>query len=268
MLENPVKPLSTFKNQDKEIKKIFMTYEYEKFKTLQGNRIVSKSNLMRITQSMKEKHLISPIAVNEKFEIIDGQHRFAASKEIGLPVYYFILDGANLPDVQRLNAVSKNWNFVDYLSSYCELGYPEYMKVKRFREDFPDFGIKACLALLSLSLGTHIQKKVGTNRDGSKHLSNHSFSDGNFKCANLQRSYELASQLTQLKPITDLYNKSNFVGAYVQVSRKNQFDYRNFKYKAQKYPSKFYDCTSTQNFVAMFEEVYNYKNRSKLNLRF
>lgn len=268
MNTNTVLPLETYHPADRVVTEILSSYNYEQFTSLEGNRTVNKSNLMRITQSMKEKHLISPVMVNEKFEIIDGQHRFNASKELGLPIYYYVVKGMTLLDVQRMNAVSKNWNFVDFLESYCELGYPEYLKVRRFRQDFPDFGIKASMSILSLKLShSHLSKKI-SSKDGKNSLAKHSFSDGSFECVNIKRSYELASQLMQLKQITDLYNKSNFVSAFIQVSRKKDFEFKNFKYKAQRFPSKFYDCTTTQNFVAMFEELYNYKNRKKINLRF
>ena len=56
------------------------------FKKIKGNRIVNKSNLNAIITSMEQQQLVSPIMINEKFEIIDGQHRFEACKELGLPV--------------------------------------------------------------------------------------------------------------------------------------------------------------------------------------
>ncbi len=43
-----------------------------------------------IKKSMQKNFLISTIIVNENFEVIDGQHRLIASKDLGLPIYYFI----------------------------------------------------------------------------------------------------------------------------------------------------------------------------------
>ena len=42
---------------------------------------------------MTEKLLMCPIIVNENYEIIDGQHRYSASKELGLPIRYIVGEG-------------------------------------------------------------------------------------------------------------------------------------------------------------------------------
>ena len=45
---------------------------------------------------MKKKYLVSPILVNEKMEVIDGQHRLQAQKELNLPTYYIKNKGYDL----------------------------------------------------------------------------------------------------------------------------------------------------------------------------
>ena len=71
---------------DKEFGKILSTYEYDKFKKIKGNRKINFKNLGKIINSMSKKQLVIPILVNEKFEVIDGQHRLQACIELGLPV--------------------------------------------------------------------------------------------------------------------------------------------------------------------------------------
>lgn len=64
-----------------------VTSDYFRFKILDGNRDVLKSHVNKIKESMKKFGWIGPgIIVNEKFEIIDGQTRFYAAKELGLPM--------------------------------------------------------------------------------------------------------------------------------------------------------------------------------------
>lgn len=61
------------------------TTDYGMFNFMKGNRSVNPFNLKRITESMRERCLFSPILVNDNMEIIDGQHRFLAQKDLGLP---------------------------------------------------------------------------------------------------------------------------------------------------------------------------------------
>lgn len=87
---------------------VCQTNDYSLFKTLKGNRSINQAHLYRLTKSIKEKYLLSPIVVNEHFEIIDGQHRFNAAKANNLPINYMIAVGYGLNEVQILNTNSSN----------------------------------------------------------------------------------------------------------------------------------------------------------------
>ena len=88
---------------------VMKTTNYDMFKFMEGNRQTNSSNLNQIIESMKEKQLIIPITVNEKFEIIDGQHRFKACKYLGLPVYFIIEKGVLYFDVKcSSNGIKQN----------------------------------------------------------------------------------------------------------------------------------------------------------------
>ena len=55
------------------------TKNYSMFTTIGGNRPLNELHLNRLKKSMEEELLISPIIVNEKHEVIDGQHRLRIS---------------------------------------------------------------------------------------------------------------------------------------------------------------------------------------------
>ena len=88
-LENAM-PIS---GSDSVVSVIYETYDYDKFSLLKSNRPVNKAHVIRLVESMDEEYLLSPITTNEKFQIIDGQHRFTAAKEKGLPIRYIIAQG-------------------------------------------------------------------------------------------------------------------------------------------------------------------------------
>ena len=64
------------------------TSNYSLFTSLEGNRNVNKLHVKRLKESMQKKYLFTVIIVNEKYQIIDGQHRFTACK--GIRVAYKI----------------------------------------------------------------------------------------------------------------------------------------------------------------------------------
>ena len=87
--------------------KVMETMDYSLFSKFNGNRDVNKLHVNRIAKSMSEQFLIKPIDVNEKHEVIDGQHRLEACKETGNPLYYIVQKGWGLQEAHRLNANQK-----------------------------------------------------------------------------------------------------------------------------------------------------------------
>lgn len=107
---------------------MYVSKDYKKFKLIKGNRCLNKTKYLQLLKSMEVEQLKIPIAVNEKFEIIDGQHRYHASRELGLPVYYYIVDGYGIEQVKRANLVSSTWTKDDYLGLHISDGIEEYVE--------------------------------------------------------------------------------------------------------------------------------------------
>lgn len=64
-----------------ESKEIKVTNNYEMFKILAGNRGVSPARVKKIKKSIEDVgYITSPILVNEKMEVIDGQRQIASFK--------------------------------------------------------------------------------------------------------------------------------------------------------------------------------------------
>jgi len=105
----------------KVVNEVKETNDYSMFRTLEGNRHLNKLHVKRLKESFQKAYLLSPIIVNEKFEIIDGQHRFEAAKQLGVPINFLIAPKYGLKEAQMLNENMKNWKKEDYLNAYCDL---------------------------------------------------------------------------------------------------------------------------------------------------
>ncbi len=96
------------------------TENYTLFKTIDGNRKVRSAHVKKLKESIvidPRTILFAPILVNEKYQVIDGQHRLEAIKQLGLPVYFIRHKGLGLDIVQKLNSNAKQWQPIDYWPS-------------------------------------------------------------------------------------------------------------------------------------------------------
>lgn len=115
---------------------VYKTLDYNKFSFLGGNREINKLNYKRLLKSISEEQLLIPIIVNEKFEIIDGQHRFHVNRDLENPIYYIINKGYGLEQVKRANSVGVNWTKDDFLKTYIEEGNENYIELDRIKKKY------------------------------------------------------------------------------------------------------------------------------------
>lgn len=107
---------------------VYKTTDYKVFKRLKGNREINQLNLINLKESIKKNYYPTPIYVNEKFEVVDGQHRLSVLEELSLPVYYIILEGATIETVHTFNTQGLKWTLKDFAKSYAEAGREPYIK--------------------------------------------------------------------------------------------------------------------------------------------
>lgn len=89
----------------KQTNEIQRTNNYYMFKRLEGNRFVDPKKVNKLKKSIDEVGYISnPIIVNEKMEVIDGQHRLEALKELGKPVEYIVQKNLDIKEVLFMNS--------------------------------------------------------------------------------------------------------------------------------------------------------------------
>jgi hypothetical protein len=174
---------------------VYVTTDYSIFRTLTGNREPKSPHVKRIAKSMKEKQLLVPIIVNEKMELIDGQHRFLACKSLGLPVYFIIQNGYSIPEVQRINTASCNWGSTNFVQSYIDTGNENYIVFKQFQDQF-NLPVSCTMTLMGIESANDIKN----------------FKHGMFSInkAGMDKAEAAAGWIKKLLPIYSGSNKSSF----------------------------------------------------------
>lgn len=108
---------------------IWETDDYSLFKRLEHNRSVTNARKEKLIASMSVHEVLCPIIVNKNMEIIDGQGRYEAKKEMGLPIYFIIDENADISDCQRMNATNSKWSILDFAQSYASAGNVNYINL-------------------------------------------------------------------------------------------------------------------------------------------
>lgn len=229
------------------------TKDHSIFRTQNGNRQVNKLHKSRIKDSMATSTLVSPIIVNENYEIIDGQHRFEALKELDKPVQYIVVKGYGLKETQILNVNTKNWNLNSFLDSYCDLGNENYLAFKEFHEKY-DFSITASL-IIAGGVGNEITPV-------------NMFRNGNLDFKDTRLAYERAEKITMLGEYNPKFHEVVFVRTMMGLFLNDNFEFSHLLSKLKIQPNALQPMRSRQQYLILIEDIYNYKSRNKVSLRY
>lgn len=233
---------------------INQTNDYSIFKTIQGNRVLNRSNLLRLEKSILEKNLLeyNPIIVNDSFEVIDGQHRLEVAKNNKLSIFYVVLSGGGLDSVQLFNANQQAWVKANYLDSYIRLGIQDYVILRDFMKQFG----------LPLTTATQLLSSVG-DRDELQHR----FKRGEFRVDSLRAGVNFAEQLNELKEYTEknVWRLDNFVNALRTAYKKT--NHTTFIHKLQVHNKKIRREGSIVNYLRQFEDIVNFRSGANSRVR-
>lgn len=242
---------------------VLVTTNYSLFKLMPDNRNLNLLHVKRLIESFNEKYLICPIIVNEKYEVIDGQHRLQACKETNKPVYYIIIRGYGIQEVQVLNTNQKNWNHLDFLNMYVQEGRRPYLEFNDFMKDFPELSFQACKRILTGQIYGKKQGRIGGQKAQMK-----DFEEGKLFIPDLNKSYSVARKIMDFKPFYDGFNKGIFATVMISVLRSKHYNHKEMIHKVSTSPIKLQDCLNAEAYKLLLEDIYNYKRQKENKVSF
>lgn len=234
-----------------EMKKIYKTKNYEKFKFMVGNRPINSAHTAKLIESIKGKYLFNPIIINEKWEIIDGQHRFEAIKQLNLPLYFFINEGYSYDEVVILNENQKNWGHMDFLLHYVSIGNKEYIEVKKIMEKYK-ITLTATLAFL----------QAGNSKATEE------FKYGQFKINEIEKikAIESIRKYNKIKGFWEFSGSYSFVRAFTNLLEFEDFNFERFNTACRNYPNLIGRRSRSTDYLILFQKLYNWKRSKKVRL--
>lgn len=232
--------------------KIYWTSEYGRFKFLKGNRDLNSAKVEKIKKAIQNGVNIlkyAPIIVNDNMEIIDGQHRFAVSRELKENVYYVIQSAADLSVVPAINSNSSNWKTSDYLNSYIDLKKEHYLKLQEFM-----------LEWVHINLATAINVCTKSDNKIAKEL----FRDGEYKCDNLEEAHELSKFLFDFVPFTDNPFSSRFYEVARQMRKSEAYVHDLMIAKLKESGRRIAQVHSVKSIIEEMESIINHRLKNRI----
>lgn len=238
--------------------KIEHTYDYSKFKLVGVNRSVDKKHVKDIADSMLRRNLMHlfPLIVNEKFEIMDGQHRLGAVKLIkdtnglSLPAYYIVDPDITIDDISLLNSNKVNWGNLDYINFYACKMNKNYIEILKLMKRYKWMKLSTAITLLS------------SHKRDVKVLKS-----GDFKADRIEQAYFVAACVEELggkiRSYYQFWKGTAFCSALNRIVRTKQY-----KHQVMMNSKLLPDIESQhteREFIHELQKVYNSGRSEKVN---
>lgn len=230
---------------------------YELFKFIDSNRNLNRNHINKLKDSISKNGYIEncPIIVNKNMEVLDGQHRFVALKEMGLEIPYTISDTTKNKILIDLNILQKKWTVLDYVHYYAtEEQNKYYIKLQELIKE-TGFDVTTILtAMNNVPIGGYYTQAV---------------KEGNFTINPIQETavrifHKHAKELSNLLRIK---MNTRFYKALIDLIRLENFKWNILLDRALNYPTKAYNCTTQEEAREMLKNLYNYRTNTKHKLK-
>jgi hypothetical protein len=201
---------------------------------------------------------LRPILVNSEMEIIDGQHRFTAAKELNIPIFYEKDINLNEDDMALLNSNSRTWASSDFVHHFQNRGKKDYQMLAEFSKKNE----------LLMTQALHILGQQGGTAAGG-------IKSGTYKFPGKEIVEKAEQKLWMLKAVQEIIhtkslNKPNFTnkvgffrGSLAIFSHEN-FILDVFIKKIELHIDKIQKRADATGYYQMLKDIYNWKNSNPL----
>lgn len=229
---------------------VYKTEDYGTFKRLLGNRGVAKSRVKAIKDSIKKVGYISnPIICNEKLEVIDGQGRLEALKELGIPVEYRIVEGIGIDECRAMNQKPTAWRTSDVVKSYAESGNQNYKTLIQLAESL-DIPVAAMYNLIKRNVGS------SANGTAAKLIKEGRVEINDYEKQETLRNIEILREFDDVRSKAKM-RKAPFYCCLLFCLESDGCEYKRMKKNLNKHWEVFSGTDNVLRLLGEFSDVYN-----------
>lgn len=233
------------------------TMDYDKFTVLVANRDTIRSHIENIKKSIEKNGNFtefSPVIINEKHQIIDGQHRFMALKELGLPVFFIVKPGVSVKHAREMNKLNKGWGMMDWAKTYAVGGYRSYQNFLLLHEEYPNV---APSVLLQYAVGGEDKGMYAEFRDGYLMLPDQAMPKARARLELLKTAQEVAPDMVV----------GEMQKAFLAATNVDGYSHKRMLRKLAEYPQLLKFQRFEDN-LRHLEDIYNYRYTARSRARF
>lgn len=242
-----------------EAPKILRTKDFSIFKSVNFNRDKSKKHIKDVIKIIKKENLLHlhPILVNNSMEVIDGQHRLEAAKELDLEIFYIQSD-LSYAHILSSNLIQKNASLIDVIKFYAlKDAMPSYI----FLYDAVLSLNMSAKGIIGLIFGTCLPALVEQIKDGKFQIPNDPTILNRYV-----ESYQKFIEFVKSKRITPqaMFSNSKFTIAYRNLIMMNGFCEKTFMNKLD---MRWFDLKpqiSSKEWSRQLISIYNWKNQNPI----
>lgn len=234
------------------------TKNLDQFVIADWNRAIKPQRVNGIKKSiLNYGYIPNPIIVNEKKEVIDGQGRLVACKELGLPIYYMQVKGIGGQECIAMNCYQKQWTGRDYIEFYATLGNSNYVRLKKLLDTYHKIREKIVIYCADTSSSGSLTPK---------------FKEGEFVLTN--EGYNQAIKILNfISPLYPLIAKANgriteFIKTLVLLYKNDIIEPNRMKEQLEKYDMSAVNITGLDSACDELERIYNKQKNVKNRVYF
>lgn len=227
---------------------------YGAFSFLNANRAVSERHVGAIKRSFEDNGNFTqaqPILVNEQLQIIDGQHRFTAARELGVPIFYTVVPGLGAKQAREMNLLHREWEAEDYLRAYANDGQRPYILFQELQGEYPGISLTTLITYVAGAQINGIHKKF---RDGRLKLT----------ATTMDKARRRLNRLVELRALTDAFKRQPMAMALLRVMATEYYKHSKMVRKVENQRSEIRAYQSMADNVRQLEDVFN-KNSARIN---
>lgn len=246
-------------------KKIFSTNQYKNFTLFEGNRLIDQNRIKQLMESIRHNGLINPIVVSQNLQIIDGQHRYQALKNLEMNVDYHIhnIDTNKLIDlVKNINSVQKNWSNFDIARAYStyspnKISYQRYLALIGLSITH-SAALEACGYLCNIDNEKGYMKLYQSFKNGNLEISEDIFNNVKGFIASLVSSpFERKT-----------WCKAHFMRSLLYLHKKYELDIKKLFKAYENYPHKWMKASTYEEHKKSMVILYNHNNKKPIKILF
>lgn len=236
--------------------KLAITKKYSIFTGTVLNRPLHLGKRKKLRASMKEYGFLPAYPLNCKRQdgrlvLVDGQHRLAAAKELGLPVFY-VVDQSDI-NIAQINATQKSWKMSEYADCYAGQGFADYIELIAFaKKNSMAYSLAAAILADKVQAGTSILVK---------------FRDGHFRITNRATADRIAGLLNRIAAYCPAVKTRHMICALFSCCKVENFSDKRILKGVARSPETLMKYGSRDGYLDMLERIYNIGYHTKYPLK-